>query len=58
MPDISMCSNQFCPLKEKCYRFNAKPNEFRQSYGMFEFKDGVCDYFWDINPIKKSNEIV
>ena len=48
MCDISMCSNGFCPLKEECYRFNAKPNEFRQSYGQFEFRDGNCDHFWEM----------
>ncbi len=48
MPDISLCQNYSCPLKEKCYRFTAKPSEFRQSYGMFEYEDGNCDYFMKI----------
>lgn len=51
--DISMCSNGFCPLKEECYRFNAKPNDFRQTYGQFEFKDGNCDHFWEITTKNK-----
>lgn len=37
MPDITMCRAErddklICPMREKCYRFTAKPNEFRQSY--------------------------
>lgn len=44
--DISKCSNKDCPIKEKCYRWTATPNEFRQAYCEFEFKDGECEYFW------------
>jgi hypothetical protein len=51
MPDISMCSNSTCPLREQCYRFTAVPNEYRQSYGTFkpEIKgDKVeCKHFID-----------
>lgn len=46
MPDISMCLNTNCPLKEKCHRFTAEPSEFRQSYVRFKFEDGNCEYFW------------
>ena len=37
MADITMCINEFCPIKEKCYRYMATPNEFWQSYGEFNF---------------------
>lgn len=48
MPDISMCKNDNCPLKEKCYRYTAEPSPYRQSYGLFpQPKDGKCEYFWD-----------
>jgi hypothetical protein len=53
MPDISMCSNSTCPLREQCYRHTAVPNEYRQSYGTFkpvidEVLDEVeCKYFMD-----------
>lgn len=36
MPDISMCLNENCSLKDGCYRFNAKPSEYSQSYELFE----------------------
>jgi len=51
MPDITMCSGKNCPLKEKCYRFLATPNEYAQSY--FEsapYNDGVkddCKFYWE-----------
>ena len=50
MPDISMCANPTCPLKEQCYRYTAKPSSFRQSYMSFKYdrrKKFGCDYFWD-----------
>lgn len=32
MPDISMCTGGDCPMKDKCYRFTATPDEHRQAY--------------------------
>lgn len=46
MPDISMCKNEKCPLRQDCYRFTAKPNE-HQSYA--EFDEANCEYFIPIN---------
>jgi len=46
MPDITMCRNTKCILKEKCYRFKAKPNPHRQSYSSFTpDKRDRCDGF-------------
>lgn len=47
MPDISMCHGEGCPQKETCYRYTAKPSEYRQSYGMFEanMNNKKCDYY-------------
>ena len=57
MPDISKCCNNSCPMREICYRFRSKPNEY-QSYADFQYKwtpmdehdsalDYDCDNFWD-----------
>lgn len=47
MADITMCNGGDCPVKDKCYRFTAKPSEFRQSYFLnTPFKDDKCDMFW------------
>ena len=57
MPDITMCDNTDCPLRESCYRHTAKPTPIWQSYSRFEpefvfhDRDGYsemdveCDYF-------------
>lgn len=36
MPDITMCANKQCPLREKCYRAMAVPNEYWQAWSWFE----------------------
>jgi hypothetical protein len=46
-PDISLCPGTDCPQKESCYRYTAKPNEYRQSYfSVAPIKDGKCDMYW------------
>ena len=47
MPDISMCLNKSCPARKSCFRYIAKPNDFKQSYSHFEQVDGECAHFWD-----------
>lgn len=49
MADITMCKDDKCPMKEKCYRFNAKP--FRlQPYFALSPRNGLsCDYFLDMS---------
>lgn len=32
MADITMCQDKMCPLYTKCYRAQAIPNPYRQSY--------------------------
>lgn len=46
MPDISMCSNNDCTIKDSCYRFTAKPTEYWQSYTLFKQElNESCEYF-------------
>lgn len=48
-PDITMCDDKECPLKETCYRFKATPSEFRQSYfSESPRKEDKCDHFMEI----------
>lgn len=53
MPDITMCSNNDCPLSESCYRFKCTPNEYWQSYSKFtptEVDDTVeCEYYIELD---------
>lgn len=34
--DITMCSNTSCKIREKCYRQQATPKPFWQSWAMFK----------------------
>ena len=36
MPDITMCTNEDCPLSCSCWRFNCPPSQYAQSYHKFE----------------------
>jgi len=47
MPDITMCDSVECPRKNECYRYTAKPSEYRQAYSDFQCgKPGEeIDYF-------------
>lgn len=57
MPDITMCENKECPLKDKCFRYTATPSEHIQSYSYFKptIVDGkaTCDWFWDNKSMKQ-----
>ena len=60
MPDISMCSGDNCPIRKKCYRHNAKPSEFRQSYFVdapYDPEKKTCDYFWNDEKIKMNKNV-
>lgn len=35
MPDITMCKNILCEVKEKCYRWTAEPSKW-QAYAWFD----------------------
>ncbi len=47
MPDITICKNYECKIKNKCYRYLAKPDKY-QSYGIF-ISDTVNNCFVPIN---------
>lgn len=58
MPDITMCKGEGCPAKELCYRYTAKPNEYRQSYFVEPpYKDDECDHFWVIDKTFKRKSL-
>ena len=45
--DITMCSSKFCPMREECYRAQAKEDSV-QSWNNFEYTcnedSGFCDF--------------
>lgn len=57
MSDISMCQNEACPLKKKCYRYTATPSVGLQTYGWFKpDEDGNCKAYWDNKDYKDESE--
>ena len=40
MADITMCENWKCPSSKNCYRYQAEPHPFYQSYMNFEPIEG------------------
>ena len=37
MADITMCCNRDCPIRNKCYRYRAVPDDY-QSFAFFKWK--------------------
>lgn len=50
MADITMCDGKGCQLKEKCWRYLAPVNPYRQSYFMHTPCRGPtdCAKFWEV----------
>jgi hypothetical protein len=51
MPDISMCADDDCPSRLKCYRYVALPSDIRQDYADFERQPNQqrCNYYIKAN---------
>lgn len=50
MADITMCKGENCPVRKRCYRYNAEPEKY-QSYfvdspGKLENNVFTCDMYW------------
>ena len=47
MADLTMCASENCPMKNSCYRVQAKPS-VHQSWSNFEYvcneDNGFCEY--------------
>jgi hypothetical protein len=53
MPDITMCLNKECPMRNECYRYRAIPNEY-QYYSTFTPEEEKCEHFY---PIEKGHRV-
>lgn len=51
MPDITICINNNYPKSKDCYRYQAKPKPYAQSYQKFELKDNECEFFWPVTKL-------
>jgi len=53
MPDICMCKGKDHNLCKTCYRRNAIPSEFRQSYFVNPpLNKNKCEYYWNDEGMK------
>lgn len=59
MPDITMCTGKGCAVKDRCYRYTAKPSRYGQSYFSTPpvEADGTCDYFWVTRMFKVGDKV-
>lgn len=57
MPDISMCKDNSCPSRKRCYRWMAVPAPI-QSYMDFKCppNEDKCDDFWDMWPEEEQDD--
>jgi hypothetical protein len=45
-----MCQNEECPLKDKCYRHEAKPDEMQSFFiDIKPDEKGECEYYWRVD---------
>lgn len=50
MADITKCNGEGCSIKDFCYRFTVKANEYYQSYFVEPpINDGKCEMYWGEN---------
>jgi len=49
MPDITMCYNQQCEMRNTCYRTMAVPSDW-QSWAIFTPKAGDCEHYIEYVP--------
>jgi hypothetical protein len=53
MADITKCKGTNCPMKQNCYRYTAKEDEFYQAYFVeVPIKNDECDMYWHITKNK------
>lgn len=58
MPDITLCSGNYCPLAQTCYRYKATPSEYRQSYFTKPpIKNGYCDMYWELKNVSDTSDL-
>lgn len=46
MADITMCTGDGCPLKEKCCRFTAEKSEWQSYFLTPPFDGKTCEIYW------------
>ena len=57
MPDITMCWGRDCPVKENCYRFMAKPDDYQAYFIDSPIRKGKCQHYWAIDKTFKRKSL-
>jgi len=52
MPDITMCDNQKCSIRDRCYRAKAEPS-YWQSWAIFKPTEDGCEHYIEFVPHTK-----
>jgi hypothetical protein len=47
MKDLAMCKNEFCPMSDNCWRFNAPYELDNQEYSDFKYDPDTfqCEFY-------------
>lgn len=48
MPDITMCDDEGCPMKDRCYRYLAKPSKWQSYFADSPREDDKCELVWEV----------
>jgi hypothetical protein len=54
MPDITMCMGNDCPIKETCYRYKAKPNDYQSYFMEAPYKNEECEHYWQMEEVSSN----
>lgn len=60
MADITMCSWEWCPMRDRCYRYKAKRDIHQLMFVDVPINDGKCEYLWERqdNMIDTDNDLL
>lgn len=58
MPDITLCKDKSCTLREQCYRFTAEPsdNQYYYQYSPYDSESGDCEFYFNNKPYEKTTD--
>jgi hypothetical protein len=57
MADITKCSGQECPAKEKCYRYTANESMYQAYFAEPPIENGKCEMYWGDNAESIFNQL-
>ncbi len=60
MLDVTMCPGGACPLRQRCFRYRAVPDERQEWFGAVPFDEeaAACALFWDVARLAPTDEAI